>query len=86
MKSAALDVVQEFYSFFRDGNMAKVFALLSEDIVWRLVGPTTIPYFGTYCGIREVKRFFAILDEYEQIDEFRPVKFLEGVNSVTVLG
>ncbi len=84
--NSALEVVQGFYSAFGEGDMEKAFSFFSEDVEWRLVGPSTIPYFGTYSGIDGVKEFFAILDEHEQIDEFQPIEFLEGANSVTVLG
>jgi len=85
MKSA-MEVVQGFYSAFDNGEIEKAFSFFSEDIEWRLVGPSTIPYFGTYSGIDEVKEFFATLAEHEQINEFQPLEFLEGVHTVTVLG
>lgn len=85
MKSS-LEAVRSFYVAIGEANMEKLFSLLSEDIEWRLVGPSTIPYFGTYSGIEEVKKFFAILDKSERVDGFHPLEFLEGANTVTVLG
>lgn len=84
--ASALETVQGFYGALGEGNVETAFSFFSEDVEWRLVGSSNIPYFGTYHGIAGVQEFFSRHDEHEHIENLQPLEFLEGKNSVTVLG
>lgn len=73
-------LIREFYAGVGDGDIAKVLSLLTPDVVWRLHGPDTVPYFGAFHGPAGVAEFFRILDSVEQIDAFAPTDFIEGAD------
>lgn len=84
--SSALETAQGFYGALGEGDMEKMFSFFAENVEWRLVGSTNIPYFGTYQGIEGVQDFFTRHDEHEQIEDLQILEFLEGNDAVTVLG
>lgn len=84
--SSALETVQGFYGALDTGDVETLFSCFSEDVEWRLVGSSNIPYFGTYHGIKGVQDFFARHDEHEQIEALHVLEFMEGTDSITVLG
>lgn len=83
---AAKELAQKVYECFGKGDLAGVLALLDENIIWELVGPLTIPYFGRYVGQKGVEQFFSALFEHEEILDFVPEKFIEEGDTVVVLG
>ena len=82
----AIDLAKRVYENFGNGDLPGVLACLSSDIEWQLLGPSQIPYVGTYRGLEGVQRFFASLLETEEILEFAPEHFIDGGNTVVVLG
>ena len=82
----AIDLAKKVYDCFSKGDLPGVLSCLSDKIEWQLIGPTTIPYFGTYKGKEGVQRFFANLFEVEEILEFVPQQFIDGGDSVAVVG
>jgi ketosteroid isomerase-like protein len=82
----ATDVAKKIYECFAKGDLSGVLACLSESIEWKLIGPSSIPYFGTYKGISGVEKFFASLFEHEEILEFVPEEFIGSEKSVAVTG
>ena len=83
---SAKELAQRIYQFFGKGDLAGVLDTLSEDVVWELVGPHSIPYFGRYSGHDGVKDFFAALFENEEILEFLPEQFIGTGDTVAVIG
>jgi ketosteroid isomerase-like protein len=79
------DIVQEFYAKIGSGDFPGLFSLLASDIVWRLHGPTAIPYFGIYRGPQGVADFFQKLDAAERINEFMPTEFIPSADGKYVL-
>jgi len=84
MKS--LDLVKTFYKKIGDGDLPGLFETLDDSISWELVGPETIPYFGTYKGHTEVQHFFEKLFSAETIIEFMPEEFIDGDQIICVTG
>ena len=82
----ALELAHKVYENFGKGDLPGVLACLSPNIEWQLIGPDSIPYFGTYLGIEGVQTFFNKLFEHEEILEFVPEQFIDNANSVAVLG
>ena len=83
---SALSVVKRFYEAFGEGDLQQALALLDDDIIWELSGPTSIPYFGTYNGRQGVEAFFDKLFQVEQVIEFQPKEFIADETKVVVLG
>jgi ketosteroid isomerase-like protein len=83
---SAKELARRIYQCFGKGDLAGVLDTLSEDVVWELVGPHSIPYFGRYSGRDGVKDFFAALFENEEILEFLPEQFIGTGDTVAVIG
>lgn len=81
-----IDLVKKFYECFGKGDLPGVLQCLSANVKWKLVGPSTIPYFGEYTGTEGVRNFFANLFEVEDVLEFIPEQFIDGGDSVVVRG
>ena len=81
-----IEVAKKLYAEFGAGNLPGVLALLSDNVSWELIGPTSIPYFGNYSGPKGVAEFFSKLFEMEDIQKFEAKKFLADGSSVIVLG
>jgi uncharacterized protein len=80
-------VVQRAYEAFSRGDMDTLMALMTDDIDWRFnASKSDMPYGGHYSGKAEVARWFQMLAENDEIQQFEPREFLEGPNHVTVLG
>src|SRR4051812_43229471 len=82
----AVQVVKKFYEYFGQGKLEDALALLADDVKWELAGPRAIPYFGSYRGRSEVKRFFDKLLEVEDVLEFSPTEFIASDEKVAVVG
>lgn len=84
MKS--IEVVQRFYQMFGQQDLNGAFGLLHESVSWELIGPNSIPYFGNYKGPEGVRQFFDLLFKVEQVIEFMPEEFVDGGDTVCVVG
>ena len=81
-----IDLAKKVYDCFSKGDLPGVLSCLSNKIEWIVVGPTSLPYAGTYNGRAGVEAFFAKLFAVEEILEFHPEKFIDGGVSVVVTG
>jgi ketosteroid isomerase-like protein len=63
-------VAKKLYDAFLSGDLPAIYALLDPQVEWELVGPQEVPHFGLYRGLEEVKRFFSIVGEINQIESF----------------
>jgi ketosteroid isomerase-like protein len=80
-------VVQRCYEAFARRDMDALLALMTDDIDWRFnASQRDIPYGGHYTGKAEVARWFGLLAENDEMQQFEPREFLEGPGHVTVLG
>lgn len=88
MKSSKqpIKVAEQFYAAIGSGKVEEILLHLCKDVSWRLVGPRSIPYFGTYRGVNEVREFFQKLSKSEHILEFEPTRFIVSENDIVVLG
>jgi uncharacterized protein len=83
---SGLELAQKVYECFGKGDLPGVLSCLADDVEWELIGPSTIPYFGTYRGREGVQAFFSKLLEVEEILQFVPEQFIDGRDAVAVLG
>ncbi len=79
-------VIQEMYSNFATGNMPAVISSFSKDVVWIRAGAPFIPFSGTFTGIDEVMKMFAIQNENLVIKSFLPKTFCTNEDTVVVIG
>lgn len=77
-------VVRDFYACIGSGDIPRALSLLSPDVMWRLHGPETVPYFGTFHGPEGVAEFFNTLDRVEQLDAFEPTEYIPASNGTHV--
>lgn len=70
-------VARKLYDAFLAGDLRAIYALLDPGVEWELVGPGEVPHFGLYRGLDEVKRFFSIIGEINQIESFEVLSCTE---------
>ena len=68
--AANLALARRLYEAFGRGDVDGLLAVLDPQIEWELVGPAEIPYFGSYRGTEEVRRFLELLGGLCQVEEF----------------
>ncbi len=86
MTESNTEFVQDLYEASARGDTEAFFAALSDDIEWQ--GPNTdkVPGSGNYSGKEEVGQLWQELGEtYDELS-VEPDEFLEGQETVTVLG
>jgi ketosteroid isomerase-like protein len=86
MQNNNQQVIQQMYSNFATGNMPAVISSFSKDVVWIRAGAPFIPFSGTFTGIDEVMKMFAIQNENLDIKSFVPQKFCTNEDTVVVIG
>ena len=70
------EVTSEFYRAVASGDVEAALALLAEDIVWTVPGPSVVPYAGSFRGKDGVAEFFRLLVENEDLQSFTPHEFV----------
>ena len=80
------DTIRDGYEAFGRGDFDGAMEALSDDIEWQ--GPNTdkVPGSGTYSGKEEVGQLWQELGEAYDGLRVEPDEFLEGQETVTVLG
>jgi ketosteroid isomerase-like protein len=63
-------LAHRLYEAFGRGDVEGLLAVLDPQVEWELVGPAEIPYFGSYRGTGEVRRFLELLGDHCQVEEF----------------
>lgn len=87
MSDANIAFVQNLYAAFGRGDIAKVAAACTPDVDWQLVGLRQhYPTFGAWRGAAEVTRFFQVVSDIEDFQEFNPKEFHAAGDKVFVLG
>ncbi|MGN6801855.1 MAG: nuclear transport factor 2 family protein [Ginsengibacter sp.] len=86
MQNNNLQVIQQMYADFGKGNIPAVLAAFSKDVVWTRAGAPFIPFSGTFNGIEEVMKMFALQEENLKVKSFVPQTFCTNDNMVVVIG
>jgi ketosteroid isomerase-like protein len=79
-------IIEKMYRDYAAGNMSAVISCFDKDIIWERPGAPFIPFSGTFRGINEVTRMFAIQATSISIKEFIPEKICTNEDTVVVLG
>ena len=82
-----LEIVKNVYDGFAAGDMEAVLKNMSERIIWAHPGnPGQIPFAGEFEGKAGVNRFFEIVFEQIDVMEQNIKSFIDGGDSVIVIG
>ena len=79
-------IIAQMYKDFANGNMTAVLSSFDKNIVWLRPGAPFIPFSGTFTGIDEVIKMFAIQNETLKIKTFTPNKICSNEDTVMVMG
>ena len=71
-------VVQEMFAALERSDIAGVLDRLSDDIEWRVAGPSELPYAGIHRGRDEVAKFFQSFGQAAEFEVFEPREYLAG--------
>ena len=87
MSEENVRIVQEAYAAFGRGDIPAVLNLLTGDVEWVVPGPPDrLPHVGTFRGREDVERFFALLGQAVEHEQFEPRDFVAGGQGVVALG
>ncbi|WP_027798088.1 nuclear transport factor 2 family protein [Paraburkholderia dilworthii] len=74
------------YEAFGRGDIPGVLELIADDVDWKVVGPSSLPY-PTHCKSKaEVGAYFQQLAASDEITRFEPREFIEAGERLVVLG
>jgi ketosteroid isomerase-like protein len=85
-EQANVRVVEGMFSSLRRGDLGGVLDRLSDDIEWRIAGPSELPYAGTHRGRDEVAKFFQAFGQEAEFEVFEPREYIAKGDKVVVLG
>lgn len=81
------ETVQRLFRAFGSGDISTMLALLSDDVVWFLPGPTeVVPYAGERRGHAGASEFFQRLGGAVEFEQFEPREFVAQGDKVVALG
>lgn len=82
-----VQVVQQIYASFGQGDIPAVLDALAEDVDWVWFGPSEIPWAGQHHGREDMKQFFGAIGETVEVEQYEPREFIAGQgDNVVVLG
>ena len=79
-------IIEDIYRNFAAGNMSAVLSCFDKDVIWERPGAPFIPFSGTFKGIDEVTKMFAIQATTISLKKFLPEKICTNEDTVVVLG
>ena len=85
-EQANVHVVEGMFSSLQRGDLAGVLDRLSDDVEWRIAGPSELPYAGIHRGRDEVEKFFQNFGQAAEFEVFEPREYLAKGDKVVVLG
>ena len=79
-------IIEQTYRNYALGNISAVLSSFDNNIVWVRPGAPYIPFSGTFKGIEEVTKMFALVATTVTMKTFLPEKFCSNDDTVVVLG
>lgn len=80
------NIVKQTYAAFKNGDIEGLLKHYTDDVLWEIYGPASIPTAGTRRGIAELRQFFTTLDQFLAVRSFEPREFIAQDDQVAVLG
>ena len=81
-----IQVVQAMFGALGRRDIQGVLDRLSDDIEWKIAGPSELPFAGTHRGRDEVAKFFQTFGQAAEFEVFEPQAYFAGGEKVVVLG
>jgi ketosteroid isomerase-like protein len=81
-----LQTLQQMYEAFGRGDIPALLNALTDDVDWHWTGPADFPYAGPHRGREQVARFFSVIDQTLEVQQFEPQEFIAQGDTVVVLG
>ena len=85
-EQANISLLKQAYDAYDKGDIQRLLGLLAQDIDWYLPEVEGIPFTGRRRGLGQVSDFFRVMDECQEVREFKPDSFLAQGDQVIVLG
>jgi ketosteroid isomerase-like protein len=79
-------VVQDLFAAFGRGDFARVLGVMTDDVEWRLGGPTEVATPGIRRGRDTLAEFFKTLSETSEFEKFEAQEFIAQRDKVVALG
>lgn len=86
MSQENINVAQRAYNSFKSGDIESLLDLMSDDVTWQLPDIEGVPFAGKRAGREAVARFFASVNESQEVLEFSPKEFVAQGDKVVALG
>ena len=81
-----LQIIQQVYRNFAEGNMQAVLSFFDKQVVWIRPGYPDIPFSGTFTGVEGLSKMFTVINQTIKVRSFLPQKFFVNDDMVTVTG
>ena len=81
-----VQIVQDVYKNFGQGNVPGVLAHFDKDVVWERPGAPDIPFCGTFNGHEGMIKFLTLVSQNVKIDTFVAKQFISNGDTVIVVG
>jgi ketosteroid isomerase-like protein len=82
-----VQVVQQVYAALGKGDIPSVLNLLTDDVEWDMPFPKEIvPFGGKWQGREEVKKFFAVMHDNAEVQQFALQDYIAQNDKVVVIG
>ena len=85
-EEANTEAVRHCYEKFSSGDILGLIEYLAEDIAFTVPEVENSPYGGIWYGREEVRKFFELLEEVEEITDYEAREFIAKGDRVFVLG
>lgn len=87
MENLNVDLVQQQFRALAKNDQETFLNGLAENIIWITPGPPeTLPFAGKRYGRDEVAKWYALLNESEELQRFEPREYIAQGDKVIVLG
>lgn len=83
---ANLKIVQQAYATFQRGDIAGTIGLMAKNVEWILPQIPNVPQSGKRHGVDQVREFFGLVNEVQEVQQFEPREFVAQGDKVVALG
>src|SRR5262249_2459231 len=81
-----MQVVKEFYAAIGRDDLNAILGLLTPDVDWTFLGTKEIPFAGDWKSPDGVSKYFAIIVDTMELEQFGPEEFIAQGDWVVALG
>lgn len=87
MENLNVDLVQQLFRALAKNDLETFLNGLAENVIWITPGPPeTLPFAGKRYGREEVAKWYALLNESEELQLFEPREYIAQGDKIVVLG